>query len=166
MRVFGFAGYSGSGKTTLIKQLVSEFVAQGLRVSSIKFAHHDVDVDRPGKDSWQLREAGSDEVLLVSGKRWVLFHDAGPQADLAYLFSRLAPCDLVLVEGCREQPLPKLELWRNGIQGKLRWPDDPHVLGLVGPTLVAAELPQFRPGQLVEIAAFVGQNARKVDLCC
>lgn len=166
MKIFGFAGYSGSGKTTLIKKMIKAFSADGLRVSSIKFAHHDIEVDQPGKDSWQLRQAGCEEVLLVSGSRWVLFHEIGPQQTLTDSLARLQPCDLVLIEGCRDERLPKLELWRPGVHENLRWKNDLDVVGIVAPQRFDTHLPQFHPDQIAEIADFVHQQAKEVNECC
>jgi len=101
MQLFGFAGFSGSGKTTLIEQLIPMFVARGLRVSLIKHAHHTFDVDQPGKDSYRHRQAGAHEVLVSSSRRWALMHElrGEPEATLEALIARMAPCDLLLVEG-------------------------------------------------------------------
>src|SRR3954467_8892535 len=113
-RRFGFAGWSGSGKTTLIEKLIPRFVARGLRVSLVKHAHHDFDVDKPGKDSWRHREAGCSEVMLVSDRRWALMNElrGAPEPSLDQCIARLSACDLVLVEGYKHDPFPKLETWR------------------------------------------------------
>ena len=101
MKVFGIAGYSGSGKTTLLEKLLPQFTARGLKVSVIKHAHHGFDIDRPGKDSYRHREAGATEVLLSCNDRWALMHErrAEHEVTLDELLVRLAPCDLVLIEG-------------------------------------------------------------------
>src|SRR5690348_6270166 len=114
MRVFGFAGWSGSGKTTLIETLVPRLTGRGLRVSLVKHAHHDFDVDRPGKDSYRHRMAGCDEVLVTSGVRWALMHElrGAPELTLADALARLSACDLALVEGWKRAAIPKLEVWR------------------------------------------------------
>jgi molybdopterin-guanine dinucleotide biosynthesis protein B len=117
MKAFGIAGWSGAGKTTLLEQLIPRFVARGLRVSLIKHTHHDFDIDRPGKDSYRLREAGCSEVMLLSGRRWALMHElrGDPEPDLADQLALLGPCDLVLVEGYKVADLPKLEVHRPGL---------------------------------------------------
>src|SRR5579872_4849480 len=99
--VFGFAGYSGTGKTTLIEQLIPCFVEAGYTVSLIKHAHHDFDIDKPGKDSHRHRQAGATEVLITSDRRWALMHElrGAPEPGLQEQLQHLAPCDLVLVEG-------------------------------------------------------------------
>jgi molybdopterin-guanine dinucleotide biosynthesis protein B len=114
MKVFGIAGYSGMGKTTLLARLVPALVARGLRVSMIKHSHKDIEVDRPGKDSYRLREAGCHEVLLLGSTRWALMHElrGADEPSLDYLLDRLQDVDLVLVEGFKHGDFPKLEVWR------------------------------------------------------
>src|SRR5438093_1172271 len=114
MKIFGFAGWSGSGKTTLIEQLIPRFVKRGLRVSMIKHAHHSFDVDQPGKDSYRHRQAGCSEVMVVSDRRWVIMHElrGEPEPSLEDQIECISPCDLLLVEGHKHHPLPKLEIWR------------------------------------------------------
>src|SRR5260370_34393929 len=114
MKIFGFAGWSGSGKTTLMTALIPELVARGLTVSTIKHAHHAFDVDQPGKDSWRHREAGATEVLVASERRWALMHELrdAPEPSLDALVARISPVDLLLVEGFKRHPHPKLEVYR------------------------------------------------------
>ncbi len=113
MLLFGIAGRSGAGKTTLITRLLPLFRQQGLSVSTIKEGRPGLDLDRPGKDSHRHREAGAAEVMLVSGGRTFLMADHGAAPPpLAALAARLRPVDLVLVEGFRAQPMPRLEVWR------------------------------------------------------
>ena len=113
MKVFGFAGWSNSGKTTLIEQLIPRFVTNGLDVSLIKHAHHDFDIDRPGKDSYRHRAAGCKEVMVASAHRWVTMHElrGAPEPTLEEQIARMAPCDLLLVEGFKFDPIPKLEIF-------------------------------------------------------
>ena len=117
MKIFGLAGYSGSGKTTLLEELIPRLNAAGLRVSLIKHAHHRFDIDQPGKDSYRLREAGCSEVLLVSDHRWVLMHElrGAPEPSFDEQIARFSECDLVLVEGFKRTPIPKLEVHRPSI---------------------------------------------------
>jgi len=114
MKVFGIAGYSGSGKTTLLEKLIPQLTARGLKVSVIKHAHHGFDIDRPGKDSYRHREAGAHEVLLSCGDRWALMHERRnePEPTLNELLGHLSSCDLVLIEGFKQEPVPKLEVYR------------------------------------------------------
>src|SRR3972149_4116072 len=108
MKIFGITGYSGSGKTTLIEKLIPLFTARGLRVSLIKHAHHRFDIDQPGKDSYRHRHAGCSEVLVTSSRRWALMHElrAAPEPTLQDLIGHLSPCDLLLIEGFKREPLP------------------------------------------------------------
>jgi len=134
MKILGFAGYSGSGKTTLIERLLPLFRADGLRVAVIKQSHHDVEVDRPGKDSWRHRQAGASEVLLTSPQRWMLVHelDGAPEPSLDEHLARLSPCDLVLVEGFRHGSQAKLEIHRSSLGQPWLYPDDPNVVAVLG----------------------------------
>jgi molybdopterin-guanine dinucleotide biosynthesis protein B len=125
----GIAGRSGMGKTTLLERLVPHFTAQGLRVSLIKHSHKDIEVDRPGKDSYRLREAGCQEVLLLGRTRWALMHElrGDPEPELPYLLSRLQHCDLVLVEGFKGGDFPKLEVFRSAHGAPPLWPEWPGI---------------------------------------
>jgi molybdopterin-guanine dinucleotide biosynthesis protein B len=162
-RIFGFAGWSGSGKTTLIEQLIPRLVAAGLRVSLVKHAHHDFDVDQPGKDSHRHRQAGCQEVLVTSGRRWALMHELRGRAELTMdeTIARLSPCDLVLVEGFKSSAIPKLEIWRAEVGKPLLHPQDPHVVGVATdspaalPAATAGRLPVLALGDYDAIATFV-----------
>src|SRR5690606_3766485 len=112
MKIFGFAGWSGSGKTTLIEKLIPRFVGRGLSVSLIKHAHHNFDVDVPGKDSYRHRQAGASEILVTSSRRWVLMHElrGAKEPSFEEQVRRVSPCDLLLVEGFKFAPIPKLEV--------------------------------------------------------
>jgi molybdopterin-guanine dinucleotide biosynthesis protein B len=131
MKILGIVGWSGSGKTTLLTAILPLLKAAGLTVSTIKHTHHGFDIDRPGKDSYRHREAGAHEVLVVSGTRWALLHEVqGPEPDLAGLLARLDPVDLVLVEGYKSHPFPKLEVYRPALGKSPIWPDDPNVIAV------------------------------------
>ncbi len=160
MNVFGFAGYSGSGKTTLIERLLPLFVADGRRVSVIKQSHHDIDIDKPGKDSWRHRQAGATEVLLTSPRRWMLMHESrdAPEPSLAEHLARLSPCDLVLVEGFRHGRLPKIEVWRQPLGKPWLHPDDPNILAVVADQPPPGRLPYFHCDDVTAIYAFLLQN--------
>jgi molybdopterin-guanine dinucleotide biosynthesis adapter protein len=157
MKVFGFAGFSGSGKTTLIEQLIPRFRAHGLSVSLIKHAHHSFDIDRPGKDSFRHREAGASEVLITSGQRWVLMHElrGDDEPGLDEQLRRLSPCDLVLVEGYKRSPIPKLEVHRPSHGRPLLHPSDPHVVGVACDGDVRTSLPVLDLNDPDAIAGFV-----------
>lgn len=131
MTVLGIAGWSGAGKTTLLAAVLPHLVAAGLRVSTVKHAHEGFDLDRPGKDSFRHREAGAREVLLASGRRWALLHEVeGEEPGLPELLSRLAPCDLVLVEGWKRDRYPKLEIYRPALGKPPLWPEVPGVVAV------------------------------------
>ena len=157
MKVFGFAGWSGSGKTTLIEQLIPRFVMQGLTVSLIKHAHHNFDIDRPGKDSYRHREAGCKEVMVGSAHRWVIMHElrGAREPTLEEQIARMAPCDLLLVEGFKFDPIPKLEIFRETNGKTPLYPKDPHIVGIATDRLFATQLPQFDLNDHDAIAEFV-----------
>ena len=163
VRVFGFAGWSGSGKTTLIEALVPRLVARGLRVSLVKHAHHNFDIDRPGKDSYRHRAAGCTEVLVTSAVRWALIHElrGAEELTLGETIARLTPCDIVLVEGWKREAFPKLEVWRETLGKPLLHPDDPSVVGIATdvPERLRTALPAFALSDPGAIATFVAENA-------
>lgn len=160
MKVFGFAGFSGAGKTTLIERLIPRFVLAGLRVSLIKHAHHGFDLDKPGKDSYRLREAGAGEVFMISNQRWVLMHELGTQAEptLDEQLAHLSPCDLVLVEGFKYTPIPKIEVHRAANNKPLIYPEHPNVVALASDTRSESALPWFDLDDIDAIAAFIIQH--------
>ncbi|MCX7175263.1 MAG: molybdopterin-guanine dinucleotide biosynthesis protein B [Proteobacteria bacterium] len=157
MKVFGFAGYSGAGKTTLIEQLIPRFVMEGLRVSLIKHAHHDFDLDRPGKDSYRHREAGATEVFLVSRQRWVLMHElrGQPEPSLDEQLAHMSPCDLVLVEGFKNTAIPKMEVHRQANGKPLIYPENVHIVALASDCRQESPLPWLALDDVDGIAAFI-----------
>jgi molybdopterin-guanine dinucleotide biosynthesis protein B len=132
MRIFGIAGWSGSGKTTLVTALIPEFLAQGVSVSTVKHAHHGFDIDRPGKDSWRHREAGAREVMVASDRRWALMHElqGASEPALDCLIAKMSPVDLVLVEGFKRHPHPKIEIYRQALGKPPLYPDDRFVVAV------------------------------------
>ena len=161
--IFGFAGFSGSGKTTLIERVIPLLVARGLRVSLVKHAHHDFDIDKPGKDSHRHREAGAMEVLVSGGKRWALMHElrGAPEPGLADLMAHLSPCDLVLVEGFKHDPVPKLEVHRPALGHPLLSSSDPHIVGIACDAPVDSPLPQLDLNKPAAVADFVLARATR-----
>lgn len=126
MRLYGVVGYKNSGKTGLVEALVTEMTGRGLRVSTVKHAHHRVDVDTPGTDSHRHRLAGAQEVLLVSANRWALMHELRSAAEppLADLLPQMAPVDLILIEGYKREAHPKIEAHRGATGQPLIAPED------------------------------------------
>jgi molybdopterin-guanine dinucleotide biosynthesis protein B len=157
MRVFGLAGWSGSGKTTLLTALIPELVRRGVTVSTIKHAHHDFDVDKPGKDSWLHRQAGASEVMVSSSRRFALMHELrdAPEPSLEDLVARMAPVDLLLVEGFKREPHPKLEVHRPSVGKPFLYPDDPHIVAIASDAVLAAPLPVLPLADAAAIADFI-----------
>jgi molybdopterin-guanine dinucleotide biosynthesis adapter protein len=112
--MIGLAGWSGSGKTTLITKVLPVLIRRGLKVSTLKHAHHGFDLDQPGKDSFMHRAAGASEVIISSAKRWAVLHELRdePEWDMPALLKKIAPVDLVLVEGYKRESFPKIEIYR------------------------------------------------------
>jgi molybdopterin-guanine dinucleotide biosynthesis protein B len=140
MRIIGLAGWSGAGKTTLLSKLIPHLTARGLTVSTVKHAHHSFDVDQPGKDSHTHRLAGATEVLVGSAKRWALVHElrGAPEATLEALLAKLAPVDVVIVEGFKRERHPKLEVYRASVGKPLLQPDDPHIVAVATDAALAS----------------------------
>lgn len=157
MKLVGFAGWSGSGKTTLIEKVIARLEARGLAVSLIKHAHHEFDVDVPGKDSYRHRHAGCREVLITSANRWALMHElrGRPEMSLDEALQQLSPCDLVLVEGFKHSPIPKIEIYRQEIGKPLIFPNDSHVIAIASDAPVDTTLPQLDLNRPETVAAFI-----------
>ncbi len=157
MRIFGFAGWSGSGKTTLIEQLIPRFVQRGLSVSLIKHAHHTFDVDQPGKDSYRHRQAGAAEILVTSSRRWVLMHELRGAHEPSFedQVKRISPVDLLLVEGFKHAPIPKLEVWRKETGEPLLHPNDPHIVAVASDARIETKLPLLNLNDVDEIRNFI-----------
>jgi molybdopterin-guanine dinucleotide biosynthesis adapter protein len=133
MRVIGFAGWSGAGKTTLIVKLIPELSRRGLSVSTIKHAHHNFDLDQPGKDSYEHRIAGAEEVVIASANRVALLRElrGAPEPSLVELLRMLKPADLVLIEGFKRDPLPKIEIFRTANGKPTLYPEDANIVALI-----------------------------------
>src|SRR5215471_3393432 len=131
-RVIGLAGWSGAGKTTLLAKLIPVLVSRGLRIATLKHAHHAFDVDHPGKDSHEHRKAGASEVIVSSARRWVQIHEVGSEgeAGLPELLRRLTPCDLVVVERFKRERHPKVEVFRDAVGLPPLHPHDSRIVGI------------------------------------
>ncbi len=158
-RVFGITGWKNSGKTTLTEKLVTELAARGWKVSTVKHAHHDFDIDQPGTDSFRHREAGASEVAIVSGRRWALMHELRDEAEptLEHVLSRLAPCDLVLVEGYKREGHSKIEARRRLAKDTTPLStNDPTILAIASDSAQPSEtLPVFDLNDVSAIADFI-----------
>src|SRR4029079_15144965 len=157
MKTFGFAGWSGSGKTTLIEKLIPLFTKRGLRVSLLKHAHHTFDVDQPGKDSYRHRHAGAAEVLVTSSRRWALMHELRGTKEPTFeeQLKHLSPCDLVIVEGFKFAPIPKMEVSRAETGEGLLHPNDPHIVAVASDAPVSTKLPVLDLSDDAGIAKFI-----------
>ena len=169
MKVVGFCGYSGSGKTTLVEQLIARLKRAGLRVSVVKHAHHDFDIDHAGKDSWRHRQAGAGEVVIASSRRMAKMREFGPgiAPDVHALIAELNECDWVLVEGFKRAELAKIEVWREANGKPALYLEDRHVVAIC--TDVAATLPQPTPLPVLDlndpdaVAAFLLCNSESYE---
>jgi molybdopterin-guanine dinucleotide biosynthesis protein B len=156
-RVFGVTGWKNAGKTTLIERLIAEFVRRGWTVATVKHAHHDVDIDRPGTDSFRHRAAGATEVALVGGLRYAIMREQ-EEPTLAEVLARLAPADLVLIEGYKREPHPKIEV-RAGA-GEPLAAGDPGIVAIAADMQPAEKhLPWFRRDDIAGIADFIAGRA-------
>jgi molybdopterin-guanine dinucleotide biosynthesis protein B len=162
MRIIGLAGWSGSGKTTLIKKVIPRLIARGLTVSTLKHAHHGFDLDQPGKDSFFHRAAGATEVVVSSARRFAILHELReePEWDLPALVAKMSPVDLVLVEGYKRDPFPKLEIHRVANGKPLIHPDDPHVVAIAADVpLPEAKVPVVDLDDIEAIADLLTRHA-------
>lgn len=142
-RVLGVVGWSGSGKTTLLTRLLPALTERGLAVSTIKRAHHEFDVDLPGKDSYEHRRAGAREVIVSSSRRWAQMHELGeePELTLAQLLRRVSPCDLILVEGFKGEGHPKIEVHRPSVGKPPLHPQDRRIVAVASDQPIEAAVP-------------------------
>lgn len=157
--LLGITAYSGTGKTTLLKQIIPLLRQQHIRVGLIKHTHHNMDVDQPGKDSYELRKAGAAQTLVASQQRWALMTETPdlPELDLHYLASRFDAdsLDLVLVEGFKEEAIAKIALYRHGLNIVFDQILDPQVIAIASNTPLATSLPQLNINQPQQVTAFI-----------
>ena len=165
MRVIGIAGWSGAGKTTLISRVIPHLRQQGLSVSVIKHAHHEFDVDVPGKDSWVHRQSGAEEVLVSSAKRWALMHElrGASEPELPDLLKKMSPVDLVVIEGFKTEPHPKIEVYRKASGKPPLYPDDPAIAGIATDASIKTALPVVHVDDIPAVAAMMRKYALPIE---
>lgn len=166
MRVIGLAGWSGSGKTTLMAKLLPALIRRGLKVSTIKHAHHHFDLDKPGKDSFIHREAGASEVFISSANRWALMHElrGEPELHLHEIIGKITPVDLVIVEGFKREAHPKIEIHRAEVGKPLLQPDDAWIVAIAAIGAIGnASVPVVNLNDIEKIADVVIAEAMPVD---
>jgi molybdopterin-guanine dinucleotide biosynthesis adapter protein len=166
MRVIGLAGWSGAGKTTLLAKVIPVLTARGVRVSTIKHAHHAFDIDQPGKDSHTHRMAGATEVLVSSANRWALVHELRGDAEMTLpaLLAKLEPVDLVIVEGFKRDVHPKLEVYRAAVGKPLLATDDPHIVAIAADDpMPDAQIPLVPLNNIEAVAQELMARAEPVD---
>ncbi|THF52148.1 molybdopterin-guanine dinucleotide biosynthesis protein B [Allorhizobium terrae] len=160
-RIFGISGWKNSGKTGLTVRLVEEFTRRGYTVSTIKHAHHDFDIDKQGADSYRHRQAGAQEVTIVSGARFAIMHELRGAAEptLADILPRLAPCDLLLIEGYKHEPIAKIEVRRRDAARQTPLSEqDPHIMAIAADHAIdSSAIPVFDLDDTVAIANFIAQ---------
>ena len=156
MKIYGIIGWKNAGKTGLMERLVADITARGFTVSTVKHVHHDVDLDQPGKDTYRHRAAGAREVILASAHRFALMHEhRGPEPDLATILTRLAPVDLVLVEGYKRDSHLKIEVFRRETTQPLIQPTDPLIRAVATDTDLSLTVPVLNLNDTPTIATFI-----------
>ena len=161
--IMGITGWSGSGKTNLILRLLPTLKRQGYSVSTVKHAHHNFEIDNPGKDSYEHRNAGATEVLISSSSRWALIHENlnEPETNLNKLLQRMSPTDIVLVEGYKQEKHHKIEVHRSTCGGELICLENPSVIAVASDTLLPAlHIPVINLNNVLEIADFILSHLR------
>lgn len=169
MKVIGFSAWSGSGKTTLVERLLGQLRLAGQRVSVVKHAHHDFDIDQPGKDSWRHRQAGAFEVVIASNRRLAKIREFETRTEptVHQLIAELCDCDWVLVEGFKHADLLKIEVWRASVGKPVNYPNDPFVVAIATDSAsqlpVPTRLPVFDLDDVDAIATFLLDNGARYD---
>src|SRR5712672_3150884 len=165
MRVIGLAGWSGAGKTTLLTRIIPHFLKEGLRVSVVKHAHHNFDVDVPGKDSWVHRQSGATEVLVSSARRWALMHElrGASEPRLPELLMKMSRVDLVIVEGFKSEPHRKIEVHRLANGKGMLFPDDPGGVGITSDEAVETSMLVDHLDDIPAIAAMMQRFATSAE---
>jgi molybdopterin-guanine dinucleotide biosynthesis protein B len=165
MKVIGIAGWSGSGKTTLLTRVIPHLTARGLKVSTIKHAHHAFDIDQPGKDSHTHREAGASEVLISSANRFALMHElrGEPEWRLRDLLAKLSAVDIVLIEGFKRETHPKLEVYRAEVGKPPLHPEDPNIVAVATDGELKARVPVVSLNDTEAVADILVAKAVRLD---
>ena len=157
--LLAITAFSGTGKTTLLKQLIKIMKARGIRPGLIKHTHHDMEIDTPGKDSFELRKAGADQVMVFNQQRWALITETPQQSepDLEFLISRMDPSslDIILLEGFKHEPVPKIALWRGEEKPALAQLLDKHVIAVASDRDVSVECPLLDLNNPQQITDFI-----------
>ncbi|MEE2655192.1 MAG: molybdopterin-guanine dinucleotide biosynthesis protein B [Pseudomonadota bacterium] len=163
MKIFGFVGWSGSGKTRLIVKLLPILIERGYTVSTIKHAHHNFDVDKPGKDSFEHRKAGASEVMIASEKRWALMreHRGAIEPNPVTLIAKMKPVDIILIEGFKKYKHPKLEVYRSHLAKPLLHPEDPDIIGIASDQALKATIKRLDIEDFHAIADFIENYCRR-----
>jgi molybdopterin-guanine dinucleotide biosynthesis adapter protein len=165
-RVLGIVGWSGSGKTTLLVKLIPLLVHRGLRITTLKHAHHAFDVDQPGKDSYEHRKAGASEVIVSSARRWVQMHEIGDAAEatLADHLRRVSPCDLVLIEGYKSEGHPKLEVFREATGKPPLHPTDERIVAVASDQpMPGLQIPRVDLNDVAAVAELILESAEPLS---
>ncbi|UTH73231.1 molybdopterin-guanine dinucleotide biosynthesis protein B [Chromobacterium sp. IIBBL 290-4] len=153
--VLGICGYSGSGKTTLLEKILPLLRSAGLKVAVIKHSHHDVQLDEPGKDSFRHRQAGACEVMIVSPRRVGVYAETERELTLDEQLARLSPCDLVLLEGQKTLPVPKLEVYRPALGRPARYLEDANIIAVASDAALDAAVTVLDLNDAAAVAAFI-----------
>jgi molybdopterin-guanine dinucleotide biosynthesis protein B len=166
MKVIGLAGWSGSGKTTLLAKLIPALNRRGVKISTVKHAHHHFDLDKPGKDSYVHREAGASEVFISSANRWAQMHElrGAPELHLRDILKKMSPVDLVIVEGFKREAHPKIEIHRAEVGKPLLQPEDNWIVAIASDTEIPhASVPVISLDDIEKIADVVLAEAMPID---
>ncbi len=168
MKIFGIAGYSGSGKTTLLEKLIPQFTARGLKVSVIKHAHHGFDIDRPGKDSLSPPRSRGNRGAALLQRPLGLMHERRGESEVTLdeLLARLSPCDLVLIEGFKQEPVPKLEVYRPENGKPPLFPERSDIVAVASDADIATDLPRLPLNDVGAIADFVLNHLQLQERPC
>jgi molybdopterin-guanine dinucleotide biosynthesis protein B len=165
MKLIGLSGWSGAGKTTLLARLIPHLIAEGLRVSTMKHAHSNFDVDIPGKDSFVHRQAGATEVLISSGRRWALMHElrGAEEPPFVELLAKMSRVDLLIVEGFKANPHPKIEVHRTANGKPVMFPNDASIVGVAADIPLDTALPFAHLDDIAAIARMMRASAVRIE---